>query len=81
LDHLKIETRGDHVILRGIVASLSERVEVKRAVWTTPGVCHVDNNLTVERLTKARKALMERQAGTDAALRLELSSRSFTTSS
>jgi osmotically-inducible protein OsmY len=53
LDHVKIETRGDHVILRGMVASLSERIEVERAAWTTPGVCHVDNNLAVERLTKS----------------------------
>ena len=47
-DHIKIETRGDHVILRGIVASLSERAEVEHAAWTTPGVCHVDNNLIVK---------------------------------
>jgi osmotically-inducible protein OsmY len=36
-----------------MVASLSERIEVERAAWTTPGVCHVDNNLAVERLTKS----------------------------
>ncbi len=48
LDHVKIETRGDHVILRGTVGSISERTEVERAAWTTPGVCHVDNNLAVE---------------------------------
>jgi osmotically-inducible protein OsmY len=51
LQHITIETRGDHVMLRGIVASLSERAEVERAAWTTPGVCHVDNNLAVERTT------------------------------
>lgn len=51
LDHIKIETRGDHVVLRGTVASLSERAEVERAAWTTPGVCHVDNNLAVEHPT------------------------------
>jgi osmotically-inducible protein OsmY len=51
LEHITIETRGDHVILRGTVASLSERAEVERAAWTTPGVCHVDNNLAVERTT------------------------------
>jgi len=48
LEHIKIETRADHVILRGAVASLSERAEIEKAAWTTPGVCHVDNNLTVE---------------------------------
>jgi len=52
LEHIKIETRGDHVILRGTVASVSERAEVERAAWTTPGVCHVDNNLAVEREIK-----------------------------
>ncbi len=51
LDHIKIETRGDHVVLRGTVTSLSERAEVERAAWTTPGVCHVDNNLAVEHPT------------------------------
>jgi osmotically-inducible protein OsmY len=54
LDHIKIETRGDHVVLRGSVNSLSERAEAERAAWTTPGVCHVDNNLAVERLAKSR---------------------------
>jgi osmotically-inducible protein OsmY len=54
LNHINIEMRGDHVILRGTVPSLSERAEVERAAWTTPGVCHVDNNLAIERLTKSR---------------------------
>jgi len=35
------------------VHSLFERNEVERAAWTTPGVCHVDNNLTVAPLAKA----------------------------
>jgi len=47
LPHIQIETRGDHVVLRGSVRSLFERNEVERAAWTTPGVCHVDNNLAV----------------------------------
>ena len=54
LEHIHIETRGDHVILRGVVTSLNERAEVERAAWTTPGVCHVDNNLGVERLIPSR---------------------------
>ncbi len=53
LEHITIETRGDHVILRGTVPSLSERAEVERAAWTTPGVCHVDNNLAIERKSKS----------------------------
>ncbi len=52
LEHIRIETRGDHVIIRGTVMSLPERAEVEKAAWTTPGVCHVDNNLAVERKTK-----------------------------
>jgi len=56
LDHVKIETRGDHVILRGTVSSLPERVEVERAAWTTPGVCNVDNNLAVGHSTSSRSA-------------------------
>jgi osmotically-inducible protein OsmY len=45
-----IETSGDHVTLRGTVKSLAERTEIERAAWTTPGVCHVNNNLAVGRL-------------------------------
>jgi osmotically-inducible protein OsmY len=53
LEHITIETRGDHVILRGTVPSLSERAEIERAAWTTPGVCHVNNNLAIERKSKS----------------------------
>jgi len=56
LDHIKIETRGDHVILRGTVTSISERREAELAAWTTPGVCHVDNNLAVEPGIKASRS-------------------------
>jgi osmotically-inducible protein OsmY len=49
LNHIKVEARGDHVILRGTVPSLAQRSEVERTAWTTPGVCNVDNNLGVER--------------------------------
>lgn len=55
LDHVKIEARGDHVILRGTVASVSERAEAERTAWTTPGVCHVDNNLAVQPPAKSRQ--------------------------
>jgi len=51
--HLHIETRSDHVILRGSVRSLFDRAEVERTTSTTPGVCHVDNNLTVALAAKA----------------------------
>jgi osmotically-inducible protein OsmY len=45
--HVAVETSGDHVTLRGTVNSLAERDEIERAAWTTPGVCHVNNNLSV----------------------------------
>jgi len=47
--HITIESSGDHVTLRGAVSSLAERAEIERAAWTTPGVCHVNNNLSVIR--------------------------------
>jgi osmotically-inducible protein OsmY len=45
--HISVETRGDHVTLRGPVTSLTERQAVEQAAWTTPGVCHVNSNLWV----------------------------------
>lgn len=57
---ITIETRGDHVTLRGSVDSLAEREEIERAAWTTPGVCHVNNNVTVlgpERLRRGPERL------------------------
>jgi osmotically-inducible protein OsmY len=47
-NHITVETRGDHVTLRGTVASLAERAEIEKAAWNTRGVCHVNNNLSVE---------------------------------
>lgn len=47
--HITVETSGDHVTLRGSVSSLAERAEIERAAWTTPGVCQVNNNLSVVR--------------------------------
>lgn len=45
--HITVETIGGHVTLRGIVASLADRDAAEHAAWTTPGVCHVNNNLSV----------------------------------
>jgi osmotically-inducible protein OsmY len=45
--HITVETSTDHVTLRGAVSSLAERAEIERAAWTTPGVCQVNNNLSV----------------------------------
>ncbi len=44
---VKVETRGDHVVLRGTVRAWWERDEAERIAWSVPGVCHVDNNLYV----------------------------------
>lgn len=44
---ITVETRRDHVILWGTVNSLAERTEAERAAWTTPGVCNVENHLSV----------------------------------
>ena len=46
-DAIRVETRGDHVILWGNVQSWAEREEAERAAWASPGVCHVDNHITV----------------------------------
>ena len=55
---IRIETRGDHVILRGTVPTWRQRAEAERAAWASPGVCHVENNITV----KATGALAARTA-------------------
>lgn len=44
---ITVETRRDHVILWGTVNSVAERAEAERAAWTTPGVCNVENHLSI----------------------------------
>jgi osmotically-inducible protein OsmY len=46
-NRIQIETRRDHVTLWGDVKSMAESAEAERAAWTTPGVCHVENHLSV----------------------------------
>lgn len=44
---IRVEVRGDRVILRGTVQSWLEREEAERAAWGSPGVGDVDNELIV----------------------------------
>ena len=54
-NRIQIETRRDHVTLWGTVASIAESAEAERAAWTTPGVCHVENHLSVAPPGAARR--------------------------
>ena len=66
-NHVAVETSGDHVTLRGTVASFAERAEIERAAWTTPGVCHVNNNLSVSGLVaRPRKPQMRPRSSSGA---------------
>ncbi len=46
-ERVRVEVRGDRVILRGNVQSWIEREEAERAAWASPGVRDVENELTV----------------------------------
>ncbi|WP_310486571.1 BON domain-containing protein [Chamaesiphon sp. VAR_69_metabat_338] len=46
--HIRVETAGSKVILRGDVRNYQEREEAERAAWAAPGVFSVDNQLTVK---------------------------------
>ena len=45
--HIRVDVRGDRVILRGTVQSWIEREEAERAAWASPGVGDVENELIV----------------------------------
>lgn len=44
---IRVDVRGDRVILSGTVQSWVERQEAERAAWGSPGVCDVENLLMV----------------------------------
>ena len=46
-DSIRVEVRGDRVILNGTVQSWLEREEAERAAWASPGVGDVENELIV----------------------------------
>ena len=46
-ESVRVEVRGNRVILSGNVQSWIEREEAERAAWASPGVCNVENELTV----------------------------------
>ena len=46
-DKIKVEAKGSKVILKGKVRSWSERQEVERAAWSSPGVIEVEDDLIV----------------------------------
>ena len=44
---VRVEIRGDAVVLTGTVRSESEREQAERAVWSAPGVTNLDDRLLV----------------------------------
>jgi osmotically-inducible protein OsmY len=45
--HIKVETAGGQVTLRGYVHSWAEREEAQHAAWAAPGVTMVDDLITI----------------------------------
>jgi osmotically-inducible protein OsmY len=46
--HIRVETAGNKVILRGDVRNYEEREEAERVAWAAPGVLSVANHLEVK---------------------------------
>lgn len=47
-ENIEMEVSGSHVILRGKVQSLRERVMAERAAWSAPGVTAGEDHLRIE---------------------------------
>ena len=47
-EHIRVETGGNKVILRGDVRNYQEREEAERVAWAAPGVISVANHLEVK---------------------------------
>lgn len=45
--HVKVAVTDSEVSLTGAVSSWAERHQAENAAWSTPGVTHVDNRLTI----------------------------------
>ena len=51
-DNIRVDVRGDRLILRGTVQSWIEREEAERAAWGAPGVTDVENLLIVNPVSR-----------------------------
>jgi osmotically-inducible protein OsmY len=45
--NIAVRAEGNKIILKGKVRSWAERREVERAVWSTPGVAEVEDDLLI----------------------------------
>ncbi|MBS1523523.1 MAG: BON domain-containing protein [Bacteroidetes bacterium] len=46
-DNIRVETIGDHVILKGSARSWNERKTIAHAAWSTPGVALVEDKIVI----------------------------------
>lgn len=46
-DNIRVETIGDHVVLKGSARSWNERKTIAHAAWSTPGVALVEDKIVI----------------------------------